>query len=162
MARIWPPSADRAKARRLHNGLPEAVAVLEGDVADGQPDPDRERRLGPAAVEPVDRLLGGAGRGHAVGNSVEGGHHAVAQALHDRAAIALDGGTEHGVVGAPGLVVPVTEGHRQLGRADDVGEEHRRCPSSHGRPLEPEPGMYRWADAQESAIGSMTCLRWCS
>jgi hypothetical protein len=98
-----------------HHRLAEAVPRLEGDVAHGQAHADRQGRLPTLAVEPVDRLLGGAGGPHAVPGGHEGGHHAVAQALHPRAAVGLDGGPQQPVVRPPDLVVARAQPDRQLG-----------------------------------------------
>ena len=129
----------RGQPRGLHHRLAVAVAVLVADVADGQADPDGQRRRRAPLVEAVDRLLGGAGRGHPVAHGQERRHEAVAGALHDGAVVGVHNRAERGVVGAAGVVEGVAVGDRQLGRPHEVREEHRRRSSCHASPPRVRP-----------------------
>src|SRR5579884_2413589 len=126
---------DLARARRrlqalsLDDGEPEAVRGVNGHVAGGDADPDRER-FGPLslAVVQVDFFFYSHCGRDSVCGAFEGGHDPIPGVFYDASP-----GPEHG--GADQAVVALTEALgfvlSQSGanacRIDQVGEQHRQC-----------------------------------
>ncbi len=128
-----------AQSRRLDDRRTEAVAVLERDVAGRDADPDRERQA-LAAGEQVDRALHGDPGGDGLGRAGEHHEHAVAEPLHDGAAVRLRRLDQRAVVGPAQRLGPVlTDLTPERGRADEIGHEDRRGLRAHC-PSVPPPG----------------------
>jgi hypothetical protein len=102
------------------------VVTVERDVTDAEPDSyplgvdTGAARLGRDPALDRDR-----GRDR-VGRRRERCHHAVAQGLHDVASVRVDGVGEQGGVPAVARVCPFLAEHgADLGRVDEIREEHR-------------------------------------
>jgi hypothetical protein len=114
-----------AQARRLDHGGPVDVVGLDADLAHAHAGAQRDRHPS-RSVSPRDRLLDADRGGDARARGHEHRHHAVAEALDDRAPVLGDHAGDELVVLAAhlvGLVVADPTAHR--GRVDEIGEEHR-------------------------------------
>ena len=139
----------RAQPGGLHDRGAEAVAVLEGDVAGAHPDTDGDGGVGPGPFD-VDALLHHHGCRDGVGSRREQSQHTVAQSLDQRSLVGGDGLGQQGVVTTAQLLGPVlTQPDAQLGRAHQVGDEHRdRLCAVHECPVPPDP--WRRSDAKRT------------
>ncbi len=130
-----------AQPGRLDHGHAEGVAVLDGDVARRQADPDGER-LPLLAGQDVDALLQRDAGGHRRGGAGERGEGAVAQPLDERAAVLGDHVGDEAVE-APTQVLGgvLTQRGAQLGGPDQVDHEDRRRLRPHAHlPVRPGRG----------------------
>ena len=130
--------------RGLDDGGPEAVAVVDGDIARRDADPDRERKSLVARVEidcPLHRNRGRDGfRG-----SREHHEHAVAETLHDGAAVGLRGLDQGPIVLSPHrLRAVLAQRLSERGRTDEIGHQNGRslCRQRQSSPLTTEPEGY--------------------
>jgi hypothetical protein len=116
----------------------EAVAVrLDGDVADTQPHPNRQRRRSLRSGLPFEIPLDLSGRRDGIGGAPKGGQDAVPETLHDRSFPGCDRLGHQPVVNPPHLVGGLlSQTHPQLRRADDVGHENRGRLCRHREPVE--------------------------
>ena len=115
---------DGAEPRGLDHGRTIDVAVLARRFARGDADADLHRIAAGAAPRSIGRLLHGDGAGNGARGAVEAQHQAVAGGLHLAAIVFRHGAAQRGEVRvAQRLVGIVPEAARQLGGADEIGED---------------------------------------
>jgi hypothetical protein len=117
-------SGGGAQTRGLDDGWAEEIFVVLRRLARRHADANLQRLTMSGARGNVGGLLHGDGAGDGVGSAVERQHQAVAGGLHLASVVLPDGRTQRAEVFLPQrLVGIVPESIRQLGRADEVGED---------------------------------------
>jgi hypothetical protein len=113
------------KARGLDHGFAEVVAVFFDDLADRQPDTDRQRNLVPAIMS-IDRLLHRHCAGKRAGWTREHDHEAITEILHDDATGRRRGILEQTEMGLAERFSRLTvKGGCERGRTHKVREQQR-------------------------------------
>ena len=127
-----------AQTSRLDHRCAEIVVAGDAHIAGGQSDAEADVEITPAVAVAQSRLQLD-GRGDRVGGAVEHRHPTVAESFDELAVVASD----TCFVQPTKLVVErvgvmLAERGAQLGRVDDVGEQHRLRPDT-----EPSTGAHR-------------------
>ena len=121
-----PAGRGGAEPRGLDHGRTIDVAVLARRFPRGDADADPHRIAAGAAPRTMGRLLHGDGASDRARGAVEAQHQAVAGGFHLAAIVFRHGAAQRGEVRvAQRLVGIVPEAARQLGGADEIGEDDR-------------------------------------
>lgn len=137
VARIW-PAGRRHQPGRLHHRRPEDVPLLEGHVAQSDPDPDGERSHAVASLT-VDALLHRHGAGDSTRGGAEHRQDPVTERLDLLAPTPGQCLAEDREVASAQLIESVLpQPGKQIRRPHQVGEQDRCRPARHSpRPHTP-------------------------